>query len=77
MFKKQCIEHTSANKAPQNLQKDRFLFAIIVMELYMQRLSITKFMAGTPNNDFHLKDKRIRILQTIEGILDTEKILTS
>jgi len=43
----------------------------------MQRLSITKFMAGTPNNDFHLKDKRIRILQTIEGILDTEKILPS
>lgn len=44
-----------------------FWFATIGKELYMHRLGITQCIAGIPNNEFHLKDKTVWILQTIEG----------
>ena len=43
----------------------------------MHRLRITKFMAGIPNDDFHLKDKTIWILQVIEGMKVTDDGLPS
>jgi len=50
---------------------------MIAMEPYMHRLGITKLMAGIPNDDIHLKDKTIRILQVIEGMKEADVGLCS